>query len=265
MVKTVSIDSALLGSPRLTALAAALRTDRCGALGALVLFWAASRALGNQDLARDQLRVLAAQIYPRKGRALLNAMVAHGFLLRRDNGTFVVPDDADYHRQRAARRRAGQASAAARAAPPAKAPVRAARKASAKQRLPVAAARVLKATPSQVQLEHHQAAWAAYSEAYRERYGVDPVRNARVNSLVKQFVARIGAEESPGVLRFFCEHSNQHYTLKMHALNVALVDAEALRSQWKTGQKVTATKARQEDVQSSRQTQWDDIVAGKLL
>lgn len=36
--------------------------------------------------------------------------------------------------------------------------------------------------------------WEAYKNGYWERYGVDPVRNAKVSSQIKQFVERVGME-----------------------------------------------------------------------
>lgn len=91
-----------------------------------------------------------------------------------------------------------------------------------------------------------KAAWDAYSEAYRLKYGSDPVRNVTTNSQMKRFVQRIGAE-SPEVLQFYLRHRNSFYATKMHALGVALSDAEKLRTEWATGRMQTASKAHQDD------------------
>ncbi|MFV3014647.1 hypothetical protein ACM9HO_02815, partial [Pseudomonas sp. KHB2.9] len=45
--------------------------------------------------------------------------------------------------------------------------------------------------------------WDAYTIAYLERYGVEPVRNAKVNAQVAQLVQRLGAEEAPQVAMFY--------------------------------------------------------------
>lgn len=42
-----------------------------------------------------------------------------------------------------------------------------------------------------------RATWAAYATAYRTRHGVAPVRNAKVNSNVRQIVQRLGHSEAP--------------------------------------------------------------------
>lgn len=89
--------------------------------------------------------------------------------------------------------------------------------------------------------------WEAYSAAYANRYGTEPVRNAKVSSLVKQFVKRIGFAESPDVAAFYVRHSNAYYVKKSHDLGSLLSDAEKIRMEWATGRIVTATTAQQID------------------
>lgn len=89
--------------------------------------------------------------------------------------------------------------------------------------------------------------WHSYATAYAERYGVDPVRNAKVSSQVKQFVQRIGREEAPPVAAFFVGHSSSFYVRKSHDVGSLLTDAEKLRMEWATGRMVTVTSAQQSD------------------
>jgi uncharacterized protein YdaU (DUF1376 family) len=88
--------------------------------------------------------------------------------------------------------------------------------------------------------------WNAYEHAYVLRYGIEPVRNAKNNALCKQLVARLGVD-APEVAAFFVAHSAQFYVLKGHSLTLLVADAEKLRTEWATGQKITATAARQAD------------------
>lgn len=90
------------------------------------------------------------------------------------------------------------------------------------------------------------AVWAAYSEAYDARYGQQPVRNASVNGILAQLVARLGAE-APDVARFYVGHNKSFYVSCNHAVNALLKDAEGLRTQWATGRQVTHTQAHQAD------------------
>lgn len=89
--------------------------------------------------------------------------------------------------------------------------------------------------------------WAAYAKAYLDRYGAEPVRNAKVNGQLASFVARIGAEEAPGVARFFVGHQGAFYVRGMHAVDALLKDAEKLRTEWATGRRILATQAAQAD------------------
>jgi len=87
--------------------------------------------------------------------------------------------------------------------------------------------------------------WASYSGAYFEKYQTEPVRNAKVNGQVKQFVQRIGFIESPDVAAYYITHPDGFYVRKMHDFGLLLADAEKLRTEWATGRKVTGTRAKQ--------------------
>ena len=89
--------------------------------------------------------------------------------------------------------------------------------------------------------------WKKYSNAYFNRYGTEPVRNAKVNGQVKQFVQRLGYTESPLVAEFFLTHNNSYYAGRLHSVDCLLADAEKLRTEWATGYAMTQTKARQID------------------
>lgn len=89
--------------------------------------------------------------------------------------------------------------------------------------------------------------WRAYSMAYFERYGTEPVRNATTNSLMAGFVKRIGKEESPHVARFFLSHNDAYYNRQLHSLKAMVNDAEKLRTEWATNMQMTSTRALQQD------------------
>lgn len=102
--------------------------------------------------------------------------------------------------------------------------------------------------------------WNAYASAYADRYGATPVRNAKVNGQLAQFVARVGAEESPGVARFFVGHQGQFYVRSMHSTDLLLRDAEKLRTEWATNRQITNAGAVMAD-----RTQTNLNAFGKLL
>ena len=90
-------------------------------------------------------------------------------------------------------------------------------------------------------------AWEAYSSAYMARYTVQPVRNAKVNGQLAQFVGRVGAQEAPLIAAWFVGHQNGYYVRSMHSVDALLRDAEKLRTEWATNRRVTNTEAAMAD------------------
>lgn len=103
--------------------------------------------------------------------------------------------------------------------------------------------------------------WAAYSEAYERRYGARPVRNQSVNAKVKQFVQRIGHEESPLVAAFYVDRVSDSFVVrKVHEVGLLLSGAEGYRTQWAAGTAMTGTRAQQIDqCQSNHDTAGEAI------
>lgn len=91
------------------------------------------------------------------------------------------------------------------------------------------------------------AVWDAYSKAYELRYQAAPVRNAKVNAQLGQFVDRLGAEEAPEVAAFYLRHQARYYVQQMHSIGPLVADCEKLRTEWATGRQTTATQALQAD------------------
>lgn len=102
--------------------------------------------------------------------------------------------------------------------------------------------------------------WEAYRNAYRGRYGVDPVRNRSVNIGLCQVIDKLGAQDAPHVADYYLSHNGQWYVTKMHPVNLLVVDAEKLRTEWATGRQVTATQARQVDGKESRGQVWTELL-----
>lgn len=104
------------------------------------------------------------------------------------------------------------------------------------------------------------AVWEAYRESYRDRYGEDPVRNVTVNSQIKQFVARVPASEAPDVARFYLGHNDSFYVKKMHPTGMLLQDAEKLRTEWATGNRMTGGKAREVERKQEIYDTWKPFI-----
>ena len=84
--------------------------------------------------------------------------------------------------------------------------------------------------------------WDAYALAYQDRYGVEPVRNAKVNGQLSQLVKRIGPD-APAVAGHYVRSNNTWYVRKGHSVGCLLADAEKLRTEWATGRHITAAYA----------------------
>lgn len=82
--------------------------------------------------------------------------------------------------------------------------------------------------------------WQAFSNAYRKRYGSEPVRNASTNSQMLNFVKRIGETESPDVAEYYVTLNEVFYANAGHSTGILLRDCEKIRMLWATGKRTTA-------------------------
>jgi hypothetical protein len=127
--------------------------------------------------------------------------------------------------------------------------------------VPALAAPLSKAALEAQMQEACKQTWAAYRTAYRLRHGVDPVRNAKVNTNVRDLVKRLGREEAPQVAGWFLSVLAQYAVKRMHVLGVLLAGAEAYRTQWATGRQVTTTSAQHTDQTQSNLSTADEAKA----
>lgn len=88
---------------------------------------------------------------------------------------------------------------------------------------------------SAVANESRRAAWEAYEGSYRKRYGVEPVRNARVNGQMAQFCSRIASDEIAATVTHYLASNNARYVAAGHSVGCLLQDAEKLRTEALTG------------------------------
>lgn len=92
-----------------------------------------------------------------------------------------------------------------------------------------------------------RATWKAYAEAYCQRYGTAPIRNAKVNSQVKQLVQRLGTEAAEVAAWFVLNCNDTFIVRKVHDLGLLVSSAEGYRTQCMTGRAMTNTRASQID------------------
>ena len=102
--------------------------------------------------------------------------------------------------------------------------------------------------------------WTAYAAGYRDRYGLDPPRNAKANALCKQLVERLGLDEAIAVAGWYPSHRGRWHVEKGHALGVLVSECETLRTQWATGKTITSAQAREEDGREKRGQVWQKLI-----
>lgn len=119
------------------------------------------------------------------------------------------------------------------------------------EKSPRAASRRRAAETSPEVRETRALVWDAYATAYQARYGVPPVRNAKVNSQIGRFVSSVDSGEAPEIAAFFVGHNDSFYVKRGHPVGLLLADAEKLRTEWRTGRSVTGTDARRVERTSS--------------
>jgi hypothetical protein len=109
------------------------------------------------------------------------------------------------------------------------------------------------------------AAWNAYAEAYRQRYGVDPIADATVRSQLSKFIDRVGQGDAPNIAAFYVRHNKAFYVSRQHPVGLLLTDAEGLRTQWLNGRVVTDTEARQADRKQNNLSVAEQLIAEARL
>ena len=81
--------------------------------------------------------------------------------------------------------------------------------------------------------------------AYRKRYSVWPVWNAKVGGQLGQLVDRLGADVAHHVAAHYLKNSDAGVVRKCHSLNELLANAESYHTQWVTNRQMNATTANQ--------------------
>jgi hypothetical protein len=76
------------------------------------------------------------------------------------------------------------------------------------------------------------ATWAAYTEAYVLRYKVKPLRDKQANSLMLQFVEKVGVGDAPHIAVFFVKSHWQLAVSGCHAVIQLLKYADKFRVEW---------------------------------
>jgi len=102
--------------------------------------------------------------------------------------------------------------------------------------------------------------WDSYSKAYFSSYGIEPKRNAKINSLCKQLVKRLGKKDAVALAGWYPFRKGGTYKRSKHCMDLLVRDAEGLYTEWATGKQVTDKQAREEDTQASKGQVWQNVI-----
>ena len=95
------------------------------------------------------------------------------------------------------------------------------------------------------------ATWLAYEKAYHRRYGVAPLRNAKVSKQLCMLVDQVGAENAPLVAAYYLTIMDSWYLKKSHDVSTLLQNAQAIFTQWATGTNKTSRDHQQQERRST--------------
>ncbi len=84
----------------------------------------------------------------------------------------------------------------------------------------------------------------AYRVAYVSRHGVEPLRNALVNSQASLIASRVGVDDGIELVKFYLCSDESFYRMKNHPLALCLKDAETLYARMKGAQTVSTKQAK---------------------
>ena len=77
--------------------------------------------------------------------------------------------------------------------------------------------------------------WNAYVSAYQQRYGVEPIRGARVNSQLSTLVKTVGQDKATQLASYYLTHNKPIYANSRHSIDWLLRDCAALHTDMMTG------------------------------
>ena len=103
--------------------------------------------------------------------------------------------------------------------------------------------------------------WEAYARAYRARYGVLPMSNAKVRGQVAQFVKTVGVELAPVLAAYYPSHNKQYFVQRRHDFGALLHDYQQVATDYQIGQQMTGVQAAQTEKTQANRSSHDEALA----
>jgi len=103
----------------------------------------------------------------------------------------------------------------------------------------------------------------AYQESYVQRYKIEPLRNAKTNSICSQIAKQLSIDEAVALMHFYLQQNVAWYVQKAHAIEYALKDLQALRTNMLNNQAMSSRQAQLVDKQQSQKNALDNYLANR--
>jgi len=108
-----------------------------------------------------------------------------------------------------------------------------------------------------------KALWPIYSDEYHNRYGTEPLRNAKVNTQLKRIATAIPQSDWRGVLSSFFNREGW-YAQKGHSLGVFESDLQKIYTEYKTGKVYTRQQGRSGELWEHNTQAVQNMLARKM-
>jgi hypothetical protein len=86
--------------------------------------------------------------------------------------------------------------------------------------------------------------WNAYKDAFVARYGREPIRDAKVNSIIRRLVERIGLDLSERLVPYFIRRDDAFYVNAGHEIGLCLLHCQKLVIDMESGSVTTLDSAK---------------------
>lgn len=103
----------------------------------------------------------------------------------------------------------------------------------------------------------------AYQDAYLKRYGIEPLRNAKTNSICSQIAKQLPLNEAQAIMHFYVQQNVAFYLQRGHAIQLVLSDLQALRTNMLKNRAMSSREAYLADKQQAQKNTVEDYLENR--
>lgn len=105
--------------------------------------------------------------------------------------------------------------------------------------------------------------WTAYKKAYLARHGVEPLRNAKVNSQCLVLSQQVGVDDAVLLVEYFLQRNDAFYVNAAHPIGLCLQQAQKLITEMKRGESMTLSQAQANEKHANTKKVITEYIADK--